>query len=225
MNLDRFEKLVGESNVSRIRRLNILIVGLGGVGGYAFETLVRCGIENFTIIDGDKIDETNLNRQIITNLSNIGELKVSEAKKRAFSINSDVVIHDMCMFLNDSNFSMVDFSMFDYVVDACDDVNAKQLIINKCLENNVKIISSMGTARKMDASKIYITTLDKTSYDPLARSMRKKIDKSKQKNVVVVSSKEEPIDTLGLGSSSFVPATAGIFITNYIINDFLLFDN
>lgn len=225
MNLDRFEKLVGESNVSRIRRLNILIVGLGGVGGYAFETLVRCGIENFTIIDGDKIDETNLNRQIITNLSNIGELKVSEAKKRAFSINSNIVIQDMCMFLNDSNFFMVDFSKFDYVVDACDDVNAKQLIINKCLENNVKIISSMGTARKMDASKIYITTLDKTSYDPLARSMRKKIDKSKQKNVVVVSSKEEPIDTLGLGSSSFVPATAGIFITNYIINDCLQFDN
>ena len=83
----------------------------------------------------------------------------------------------------------------------------------------------MGTARKMDASKIYITTLDKTSYDPLARSMRKKIDKSKQKNVVVVSSKEEPIDTLRLGSSSFVPATAGIFITNYIINDCLQFDN
>lgn len=224
MNLDRLESLIGVDSISKVKSLNILIVGLGGVGGYAYETLVRSGIENFTIIDGDRIDETNLNRQIITNLSNIGEFKVIEAKKRALLINSNVIINDMCMFLSDENVSKINFTSFDYVIDACDDVSAKKIIIDKCLESNVKVISSMGTARKMDASGIYVTTLDKTSYDPLARNMRKIIDKEKQKKVVVISSKEQPINTLGLGSNSFVPAISGILITNYIINDCLKFD-
>lgn len=224
MNLDRLEKLIGTLNLEKIRKLNILIVGIGGVGGYAFETLVRSGIENFTIIDGDRIDETNLNRQIITNLNNIGEFKVSEVKKHALLINSNATINDMCMFLSAENVSKIDFNSFDYVIDACDDVSAKKIIIDKCLESDVKVISSMGTARKMNASSIYVTTLDKTSYDPLARNMRKIIDKEKQKKVVVISSKEQPINTLGLGSNSFVPAASGIFITNYIINDCLKFD-
>ncbi len=224
MNLDRLIKLVGVNGVEKIKRLNILIVGLGGVGGYAFETLVRCGIESFCIVDADRVDETNLNRQIISNLSNVGNYKTQEAKKRALEINSNINVDDLCMFLDDSNVSQIDFSKYDYVVDACDDINAKKLIINSCLSRNVKVISSMGTARKMDASQIYVTTLDKTCYDPLARSLRKFFDKDFQKKIIVVSSKEQPIVTEGLGSNSFVPAVAGIFITNYIINDCLKFD-
>lgn len=224
MNLDRFESLVGLNNLVKIKNLRILIVGLGGVGGYVFETLIRSGIENFTIIDGDIIDETNLNRQIISNMFNVGDLKVEEAKKRALSINKNVNVNCYNIFLNQDNIKKFNFGEFDYVVDACDDITAKKLIIEEALGYEVKIISSMGTAKKMDASKVYLTTLDKTSYDPLARNMRKMIDKKFQKKVVVVSSSEEVKDIKNLGSNSYVPAIAGVLITNYIINDAVKFD-
>lgn len=221
MNLNRLELLIGKENVERIKKLNILLVGIGGVGGYTFESLVRCGLENITIIDYDKVDETNLNRQILTNLNNIGEFKTDVAELRALSINSNIKVNKITNFLDSSNIDTIDFNNFDYVVDACDSIDTKVLLINKCIYNNVKIISSMGTAKKMDASKLEITSLDKTSYDPLAKILRKKIDKKIQRKVTVVSSREKPMDIKKLGSNSYVPAVAGLFITNYIINDIL----
>lgn len=219
MNLDRLENLVGLNNLVKIKNLKILIVGLGGVGGYTFESLVRCGVNNFVLVDGDVIDNTNLNRQIITNLSNIGRFKAYEAEKRARTINKDININSYNIFLNEKTIKKFDISSFDYVIDACDDVDAKLLLINECLDKNVKIISSMGTAKKMDASKIVVTKLNKTSYDPLAKKMRKLVDKGRQKDVVVVSSTDEIIETEGLGSNSFVPGVAGLLITNYVISD------
>lgn len=221
MNLNRLELLIGKENVERIKKINILLVGIGGVGGYTFESLVRCGLENITIIDYDKVDETNLNRQILTNLNNIGEFKTDVAELRALSINSNIKVNKITNFLDSSNIDTIDFNNFDYVVDACDSIDTKVLLINKCIYNNVKIISSMGTAKKMDASKLEITSLDKTSYDPLAKILRKKIDKKIQRKVTVVSSREKPMDIMKLGSNSYVPAVAGLFITNYIINDIL----
>lgn len=219
MNLDRLENLVGLNSLVKIKNLKILIVGLGGVGGYTFESLVRSGVNNFVLVDGDVIDNTNLNRQIISNLSNIGRFKAYEAEKRARTINKDININSYNIFLNEETIKKFDISSFDYVIDACDDVDAKLLLINECLDKNVKIISSMGTAKKMDASKIVVTKLNKTSYDPLAKKMRKLVEKGRQKDVVVVSSTDEVIETEGLGSNSFVPGVAGLLITNYVIND------
>ncbi len=218
MNLDRLIKLVGSLNVEKIKEKNILIVGLGGVGGYAFLSLVRSGIENFTIIDKDVIDITNLNRQIITNTTNIGKLKTIEAEKCAKLINNNVKIKKMNIFLDEENIEKMDFN-YDYVIDACDTINTKKALIMKCLEKNVKIISSMGTAKKMDATKLEITSLNKTKYDSLARILRRKIPKNLQKKVVVISSIEEAKKIKELGSNSFVPAVAGLYITDYIIND------
>ena len=215
MNLERLEKLIGLNNVVKVKNLNVLIVGVGGVGGYTLESLVRSGVNNISIIDGDVVDETNLNRQIISTLDNIGKLKVIAARQRAVSINSDIKLLGYEVFLNEETIKKFDISSFDYVVDACDDIDAKVLLINECLKNNVKIISSMGTANKMNASKLELTKL----YDPLAKKLRKLIDKDKQKNVIVVSSAEEIRETEGLGSNSFVPAVAGLLITDYIIND------
>lgn len=219
MNLERLEKLIGLNNVVKVKNLNVLIVGIGGVGGYTLESLVRSGVNNITIVDGDVIDESNLNRQIISDSSNIGELKVVVANKRARSINPNMVLSYYDVYLDKNSIKEIDVSRFDYVVDACDDMDAKVLLINECLEKGVRIISSMGTANKMDASKLEITKLYKTKYDPIAKKLRKLIDKSKQKDVVVVSSSEEVIECDGLGSNSFVPAVAGLLITNYIIND------
>ncbi len=221
MNLNRLEILIGKENLEKVKNLNILIVGLGGVGGYALETLIRCGIKNITIIDHDKVDETNLNRQILTNINNIGKYKTDIALERALTINKNINITKITEYLIKDNFNLITNKNFDYIVDACDSIETKELLINYSIKNKIKIISSMGTAKKMDASKLSITTLDKTSYDPLAKLLRKKINKSNQRKVKVISSTEKPKDIKLLGSNSYVPACAGILITNYIINDVL----
>lgn len=218
MNLDRLSLLIGEENINKIKNTNILLVGIGGVGGYTLETLVRSGIENITIIDYDIVDVTNLNRQILTDTTNIGEYKVDIAHNRYININPNININRLKIKLTSDNFNLINIKDYDYVIDACDTISTKELLINECINNNVKIISSMGTAKKMDASKLSITTLDKTSYDKIAKLLRKRIDKKIQKKVVVVNSNEEVINTT-LGSNSFVPSVAGILITSYIIND------
>lgn len=221
MNLNRLELLIGKDNLEKIKKLNILLVGLGGVGGYAFETLVRLGIENITVVDFDKVDETNLNRQILTNLSNIGEYKTKVSLERALLINRNINVNCLNIYLDKDNINELNISNYDYVIDACDSIDTKELLMNICIKNKIKLISSMGTAKKMDASKLEITTLNKTSYDPLAKLLRKRIDKKIQNKIVVISSIEKPKDIKYLGSNSYVPAMSGILITNYIVNDVL----
>ena len=219
MNLERLESLVGLDILSKIKNLNILIVGIGGVGGYTLESLVRCGIENITIIDYDRVESSNLNRQIISNLNNIGKLKVDAAKERYTNINDKLNLKTMSVFLDKDNIDSINICQFDYVVDACDSIETKALLMSVCVSKNIKIISSMGTAKKMDATKLSITTLDKTSYDKLAKKLRSVVPKNIQRKIKVVSSTEQVKDIKVLGSNSFVPATSGLLITNYIIND------
>lgn len=219
MNLERLESLVGLDVLKKIKNLNILIVGIGGVGGYTLESLVRCGIENITIIDYDRVDSSNLNRQIISNLNNIGQLKVDVARKRYTNINDKLNLKTMSIFLDKDNIDSINICQFDYVVDACDSVLTKALLMEVCVSKNIKIISSMGTAKKMDATKLSITTLDKTNYDKLAKKLRSVVPKNIQRKIKVVSSTEQVKDINVLGSNSFVPATSGLLITNYIIND------
>lgn len=219
MNLERLESLVGLDVLKKIKNLNILIVGIGGVGGYTLESLVRCGIENITIIDYDRVDSSNLNRQIISNLNNIGQLKVDVARKRYTNINDKLNLKTMSIFLDKNNIDSINICQFDYVVDACDSVLTKALLMGVCVSKNIKIISSMGTAKKMDATKLSITTLDKTNYDKLAKKLRSVVPKNIQRKIKVVSSTEQVKDINVLGSNSFVPATSGLLITNYIIND------
>lgn len=219
MNLERLESLVGLDVLERIKNLNILIVGIGGVGGYTLESLVRSGVENITIIDYDRVDSSNLNRQIISNLNNIGQLKVDVARKRYTNINDKLNLKTMSIFLDKDNIDSINICQFDYVVDACDSVETKALLMEACVSKNIKIISSMGTAKKMDATKLSITTLDKTNYDKLAKKLRSVVPKNIQRKIKVVSSTEQVKDINVLGSNSFVPATSGLLITNYIIND------
>ena len=221
MNLNRLELLIGKDSLEKIKKLKILIVGLGGVGGYTFETLVRSGIENITIVDFDKVDETNLNRQILTNSNNIGKYKTEVALERALLINKNVNINKLNIFLNKDNIDELNINQYDYIVDACDSLDTKELLMNYSYKYKIKLISSMGTAKKMDATKLEITTLNKTSYDALAKLLRKRIDKKIQNKIIVVSTTEKPKDIKSLGSNSYVPAMSGILMTNYIINDAL----
>ena len=219
---DRVISLVGKDNLNLINTKTVLIVGLGGVGGYSMEALIRSGITNLILIDYDKVDITNLNRQIITNRDNIGKLKVDISKERILSINPDcnVICHNI--FLDKDNIDILDKYKIDYIVDACDSVDTKKLLIDYAIENDIKIISSMGTANKIDPSKLEIIDIRKTSYDPLAKKLRKYvIDKKINKKIMVVSSTEQPIRRDMLASLVFVPAVAGILCANYIIRDII----
>ena len=138
---DRFKLLIGENNFNIIKNKRILIVGVGGVGGYVLETFARSGIENITIIDNDIIDITNLNRQIISLNNNVGSNKVDVAKERILKINSKANIKPIQAFLNKDNISILDEFKFDYIVDCCDTIETKILLIKYCLKNNIKIIS------------------------------------------------------------------------------------
>lgn len=219
---DRLISLIGEENLKKIQEKKVLLIGVGGVGTYALESLVRNGFINITIIDFDTIDITNLNRQLITNKDNIGKYKVDEAKKRCESINPNVKITPIKIKLNKDNIMDILNNNYDYIIDACDTVEVKFALIENKTNFNYKLITSLGTAKKLDPTKLEITTLDKTINDPLARILRKKVkDAHINKKVYVVSSIENPRKINVLGSTSLVPATSGILCVSYILNDIL----
>lgn len=219
---ERVISLIGESNFNKIKEKTVLVVGLGGVGGYATESLVRSGIHNLILIDHDTIDISNLNRQIITNNQNIGKNKVEESEKRIKSINPNchVLIHKM--FLDRTNYHILDKYHIDYIIDCCDSVDTKKLLIDYSIEKNIKLISSMGTANKLEPTKLAITDIRKTSYDPLAKILRKYVSTLKtNKKIMVISSTEVPLKKQELSSLVFVPATAGLLCGNYVIKDII----
>ena len=190
---DRLELLIGKENIEKISKINVLIVGIGGVGGTALEALVRSGVKNITIIDKDVFSESNLNRQILSTRYSIGLYKVDVGIDRCKSINPDINIKGLKINLDENNVNQLE--NFDYVIDACDDINAKLALMEYSSRNNIKLISSMGTGKRLNPSNVIITRLDKTSNDPLAKKMRYEARKRGLKlNVPVVCSKEEPIN-------------------------------
>lgn len=219
----RLISLIGEEQFFKIERANILIVGIGGVGGYTLETLVRSGFKNITIIDGDKISESNLNRQIIALNNNIGEIKVEEAKKRALLINKDINICTINEFLTKDNFEDYVNENYDYIIDACDSIDIKLELIKYAKKNNIKIISALGMGKRVDSTKIVITMLDKTYNCPLAKKIRNKLrEENIDLKIPVVFSSENVINNnKEISSCVFVPSVAGIYLANYVFKDIL----
>ena len=209
-------KLVGEENFAKLQDKVVLIAGLGGVGGTAFEALVRTGLKKFIIIDRDIVDVTNLNRQLLYTEKDVGKSKVEVAKERALSINPEVEIETLNIDVK--NLSEI---RADIIVDCIDDVNAKVSLIKYALEHNIHIITSMGMANKVDPSRIKVGSLNKSTVDPLAKKMRyelkqNNIDYSK---VSSVYSDESPFkDGNKLHSLMMVTSTAGLYIANYVVN-------
>lgn len=214
---DRLELLIGKENIEKISKINVLIVGIGGVGGTALESLVRSGVKNITIIDKDVFSESNLNRQILSTRDSIGLYKVDVGINRCKSINPDVNITGLKINLDEKNVNELEY--FDFIIDACDDINAKLALMQYANKNNINLISSMGTGKRLNPSNVIITRLDKTSNDPLAKKMRYEARKRGLKlNIPVVCSKEEPINNDRIiASSIFVSSTAGLMLAYYII--------
>ncbi len=219
----RIEKLVGIKNVNKIINAKVLIVGIGGVGGSTLEMLVRSGINNITIVDFDTFEESNLNRQILSLETNINKHKVDVAKERIISINSDCNIITYNKKIDESFINELD-NNYDYIIDACDDVKAKVLLVKFAIDNNIKIISSCGTGNRLDPSKLYITNIWKTEYDPLAKKFRNELRKKHiNYKLPVVTSKELPLikESGFVGSMAMVPNSAGILLASYVINDII----
>lgn len=219
---DRLELLIGKESLKKIKQKHIVVLGLGGVGGYVVESLVRSGIEHITIIDHDTIDITNLNRQIIANYDNLGNKKVDELEKRILSINNNAKVNKIIDFIDESNIDNLFNQKTDYFIDACDTINTKKLVIKKCIEKNIKLITCLGTGKRMDPSKLKITDIKNTKNDPIARILRKYIkDERINSKVLCCFSEEEPlkIQSKTIASSIFVPSSAGILIGSYIIRD------
>ncbi|MDE5539117.1 MAG: tRNA threonylcarbamoyladenosine dehydratase [Bacilli bacterium] len=220
---ERLLTLIDDDTLKIISNKKLLLVGVGGVGGYAFEALIRSGFSDITIVDGDTIALSNLNRQIITTEHNINEEKVLEAQKRALAINSKAHIKPIFAFLTKENFSEYINEDYDYIIDACDDIKVKIELIKYAQEKNIKIITCLGTGRKLNPCKLEITTLNKTYNDPLAKKLRSSLRRENiNLKIPVVFSSEEAIKTVGtIGSAIFVPAVAGIYLANYIFKDIL----
>ncbi len=189
----RTEMLLGSEALDKLSGKRVAIFGVGGVGGYVCEALVRCGIGEFDIIDNDTVAESNLNRQIIALHSNIGRSKVEVMKERMLDINPDVKVNvHECFFLPE-NADSFDFSQYDYVIDAVDTVTAKIEIIMRAKAANVPVISSMGTGNKLNPAMLTVADISKTHMDPLAKVMRRELKKRGVYKLKVVYSEEQPI--------------------------------
>lgn len=221
---DREINLIGKDKYLKLKNSNVLVVGIGGVGGYATEVLVRSGIENITLVDYDNIDISNINRQIIALSNNIGNSKVEEFKKRILSINSNVKVKIIKEKIDENNIDLLFQDNYDYIIDACDTLIVKKLLIKLCHKNNIKLITICGMGKKLDPSKIKVCDIRDTSYDPLAKALRKYVKEEHiNGKVMCISSTEEPIKTNSdsISSMIMVPSTAGILASSYVINSII----
>ncbi len=228
----RTEALIGSEALKKLKNSRVVIFGIGGVGGYVLEGLVRSGVGEILIVDSDTVALTNLNRQIIATEETVGKYKVDVAAERAKSINPDIKINTRIAFFSAENENEFDFSSYDYVIDAIDTVSSKIALIMKAEREGAKIISSMGTGNKLNPLAFEITDICKTSVCPLARVMRAELKKRGVKKLKVLFSKEEPIKALANdadapktrhapASIAFVPSVAGLAIAGEVIKDLI----
>lgn len=226
----RTELLIGEKAVEKLANSRVAVFGVGGVGGYVVEALVRSGVGTLDLIDNDDVSISNINRQIIATTKTVGRSKVEVAKERALEINPNVKINTYQMFYTPETAGQFDFSQYDYVVDAIDTVVGKLSLVERAKSAGTPIICAMGAGNKLDPTKFEVADISETSVCPLARVMRTELKKRNITDVKVVYSKEIP-QKFGLidektgksipGSISFVPSVVGLIIAGEVIKDLI----
>ena len=228
----RTELLIGQDGLNKLKNSRVAVFGIGGVGGYVVEGLVRSGLGSIDLIDNDKVSLTNINRQIIATHKTIGMSKVDAAEDRIKEINPDVNITKYNLFFTHETADIIDFAKYDYVIDAIDTVVGKLEIIERAKKAGIPVISSMGAGNKMHPEMLEVADISKTSVCPLAKVIRQELKKRRIKKVKVVYSKELPIKPLEgeeqtenrrqiPGSNAFVPSTAGLIIAGEVIRDLI----
>ncbi len=225
---ERFSRsalIFDEKAIDKLNRCHVAVFGVGGVGGYVIEALARTGVGKFTLIDGDVVAKSNINRQIIATEETIGLPKVEVMKKRILSINPLAVVATKQMFFTADNSGEIDFNQFDYIVDAIDTVKSKLEIIQIADRLHKPIISSMGAGNKVNPMGFVVTDINKTDTDPLAKKIRYELRKMGIKKLKVVYSKELPVEpkeeTRVPGSNAFVPSAAGLLIASEVVKDLI----
>ena len=229
--------LIGENALEKLADAHVAVFGIGGVGGYAAEALVRSGVGHITLVDNDFVSVSNINRQIIATHSSVGRLKVDVAKERLLDINPELDITTYDIFFSPDNADTMDFPRFDYVVDAIDSVAGKMEIIRLATKYGVSVISSMGAGNKLDPTQFEVADIYGTSVCPLAKTVRKKCREMGIDKLKVVYSKEIPVNISGNallgvkeelslnvkrnapGSCAFVPSVAGLIIAGEVVKD------
>ena len=221
---DRTIRLVGEEGQARLLRAKVALFGLGGVGSYALEALVRAGIGEMLLVDGDAVEETNLNRQLIATRATLGQPKSEVARQRALSIRPDMAIDARHAFYDAQTAGQFDLSRYDWVIDAIDTVSSKLLLIEQARAAGAKVISCMGAGNKL-YTEFEIADIEKTSVCPLARRMRTELKKRGIQGVLAVYSKEPPLrpqdGERAPASISYVPGAAGLTLAGAVIRDLL----
>lgn len=216
--------LIGTKAVNRLQQMRVAVFGVGGVGGFCIEALARAGVGALDIVDYDRVDVTNINRQIIATTETVGALKVDVMKERIASIVPEADVRTYPMMYNEATADEINFGDYDYVVDAVDQVTAKLLIIEKAQAAGVPVLSAMGAGNKLHPEALEIAMLSETKVCPLARVMRREVKKRGLGDFPVVYSTEEPkkvegIDERSPASISFVPSTAGLIAASKVIRD------
>lgn len=222
---DRTKVLIGENGVKKLENSHVAVIGVGGVGGYVCLMLARAGVGRITLVDFDRVDETNINRQVVANVSTVGMLKTEVMKNMILSINKDCKVdifsERFCAQFADKLFS----NKFDYVVDAIDSVSDKIELIVYCKHHNINIISAMGAGNRIDIPHFKVMDIYKTSNDGLARVMRKKLREQGIEKLDVVTSESPAIKNDEnkniIGSISYYPAMCGCVLSAYVINKIL----
>ena len=241
----RTQLLIGAPAIKKLQESRVAVFGIGGVGGYVCEALVRSGVGSFDLIDDDKVCLTNLNRQIIATRKTVGKYKTDVMKERMLEINPDIDVRTHKCFFLPQNADEFPFEEYDYIVDAVDTVTAKIALIMKAKELDIPIISAMGAGNKLDAGRFQVADIYETRVCPLARVMRRELKKRNVKSLKVVYSDEQPIrpvEDMSIscrancicppgaehkcterrdipGSTAFVPAVAGLMIAGEIVKD------
>lgn len=226
--LERTALIYGKETLEALENKKVVVVGLGGVGGYVVEALTRMGIGHFILIDHDVVSESNINRQLIATYQTIGQKKIDVMKERMLTIQPEVDVKALDMFVLPENIDSINFEGVDYIVDVIDCVTAKIALILKAKELNIPIISSMGTGNKVNPALLEITDIYKTSMCPLAKVMRHELKKRGIKKLKVLYSKEEQQKNIIVdgkkrapGSTPFVPSSAGLLIASEVTADLI----
>ncbi len=228
----RTELLLGEQAMQKLNSARVAIFGVGGVGGYVAEGLARSGVGSLTLVDNDTVSETNINRQIIALHSTVGKYKTQVMKERILDINPTCKVQTLNLFYTQDTAESIDFSEFDYIVDAIDTLSGKLTIVENAKRTNVPVISSMGAGNKLDPTAFEVADISKTSVCPLARAMRRELKKRGIENLKAVYSKEVPLPVSASeplpdgkkalpGSVSFVPSVVGLIIAGEVIKDLI----
>lgn len=229
MDLSRMEALVGKQATRKLNNCHVAVFGLGGVGGYVVEALVRAGIKRLTLVDNDAVSPSNVNRQLYALQSVMGQLKTEVAKARVLDINPQAEVTALAVRFDATTCSQFDFNRYDYVVDAIDTVTSKLLLVELCEKNGVPVISCMGTGNKLDPTAFEVADINDTSVCPLAKVMRKELKARGISKLKVVYSKEQPKPLQqSLGESgripssiSFTPPVAGFVLASEVVKDLI----